>query len=364
MVITSKAASHRLLGVQYLRALAALMVAYYHLLQQSDAYLQAPSAHRWLTTDRLYNGVSIFFVISGFIMYVTGAESRPLEFAQRRLVRILPLYWLLTLTLFACALLAPHLFRTIAASPEYLVKSLLFIPYPNPTADGRLFPLLAPGWTLNCEMFFYAIFMFALFAPLRWRAALIIAALGLLVALGLASPHSKLHSYYGFYTNVMMSQFLLGIVIGLFYRAKRLSIPAPLSVLLMLSGLILLFCPLGDFLNGDAADTLGATLLVLGTVALDKAWPFWRIPALLGDSSYSIYLTHLFTLGALRLIWVHAPHLRHLQSASAIFYAVVSMACICVVSVAVYRAVEQPILRASHRQRPAPQSVRTAVARP
>src|SRR5579872_364486 len=168
----------RLVGIQYLRALAALMVAYSHLAHQIPAYLSALSLHRWVTTDRLYNGVSIFFVISGFIMYVTGAESSPVQFAKRRLVRIVPLYWLLTGLLFLCALFTPEFARMTVATPQTLAKSLLFIPYFNAGQGGRLYPLLIPGWTLNCEMFFYLIFTLTLFAPLRWRMPLSTSILG------------------------------------------------------------------------------------------------------------------------------------------------------------------------------------------
>ena len=79
-------------------------------------------------------GVDIFFVISGFIMWVTTHDRRttPLQFLTNRIVRIVPLYWLLTLTVAAACLIAPSLFRGVVLAPEHVVKSLFFIPTSNP----------------------------------------------------------------------------------------------------------------------------------------------------------------------------------------------------------------------------------------
>ncbi len=66
---------------------------------------------------------------------------------------------------------------------------------------------------------------------------------------------------------------------------------------------------------------------------------------MLGDASYSIYLTHIFTLGAVRLFWgklgIGASPL-----AAAIF-ACVAMVLVCVGAVVTYRLVEQPLLHAA-----------------
>ncbi|MEI5604677.1 acyltransferase, partial [Streptomyces brasiliscabiei] len=67
----------------------------------------------------------------------------------------MPLYWAVTLGF--CALgLTTHLFRHFAVTPADLVRSLLFIPYVNP--QGRVWPIVIPGWTLDFEMAFYGLF--------------------------------------------------------------------------------------------------------------------------------------------------------------------------------------------------------------
>jgi peptidoglycan/LPS O-acetylase OafA/YrhL len=53
--------------------------------------------------------VDIFFVVSGFVIMVTGRHLAPGTFFIRRVNRVAPLYWLLTCALAALALVAPVL---------------------------------------------------------------------------------------------------------------------------------------------------------------------------------------------------------------------------------------------------------------
>jgi peptidoglycan/LPS O-acetylase OafA/YrhL len=77
-----------ILNIQLLRGLAALAVVFYH-----TAFILYGNVH----TD--FQGVCIFFVISGFIMtYII--HTRPEHFLLRRVVRIVPLYWIITLIYF------------------------------------------------------------------------------------------------------------------------------------------------------------------------------------------------------------------------------------------------------------------------
>jgi exopolysaccharide production protein ExoZ len=111
------------------------MVALFHTAGQIPAY----TPH--LELPRLASGVDVFFVTSGFIMTLTGARLAPGEFVVRRLVRIVPLYWLLTTVLVIVALLLPGLFRTTVLTPAAYVGSLLFIPFHNVGQSGELKPL-------------------------------------------------------------------------------------------------------------------------------------------------------------------------------------------------------------------------------
>ena len=114
----------------------------------------------------LFLGIDIFFIISGFVMMVsTQISSR--HFFIKRIIRICPLYWGLTLVTFTIALIVPYLFENTTANFEHLFKSLFFIPFDK---NGLgYFPILYVGWTLNYEMFFYLLFAIALIFHSEFR---------------------------------------------------------------------------------------------------------------------------------------------------------------------------------------------------
>src|SRR5438132_13098174 len=99
--------SSKLLGVQYLRAVAAIMVAYLHLQTQIPSYQPLLGHHGFFDTDRLAARVDIFFVISGFIVLATSRHTSPTTFPLRRIVGIVPLHRLMTLLLAAVAIFDP-----------------------------------------------------------------------------------------------------------------------------------------------------------------------------------------------------------------------------------------------------------------
>ncbi|WP_244101830.1 acyltransferase family protein [Burkholderia cepacia] len=91
------------LNVQCARALAAIAVVAFHL-------HVLPSGQA---------GVDVFFLISGFITSCV-APYEGLDFLVKRLIRIVPLYWVTTLDIYAIALLRPHRPNTTTAAPDYL----------------------------------------------------------------------------------------------------------------------------------------------------------------------------------------------------------------------------------------------------
>jgi peptidoglycan/LPS O-acetylase OafA/YrhL len=139
-----------------LRALAALAVVAYHVI--TDA---GPEGAGFLFTPGsvLDMGVSVFFVISGFLLYrpfvVAGAEQRPpvrlARFWWRRVVRIVPAYWAALTFMWVVG------WVEVGDQPWRLYLFLqIYDPYT--TLAG-----IVPAWSLNTEVSFY------LFLPL-WAA--------------------------------------------------------------------------------------------------------------------------------------------------------------------------------------------------
>ena len=141
-------ARDHLQSIQILRAAAALAVVLFHLTFPLDVSFGVLPADAFTVGA---NGVDVFFVLSGFIMALTTAredQRSPVQFVWKRVIRILPLYWVLTLAVFGIGMVAPHLLNSGAATWEELAKSLAFIPYER-AVDGRMAPVLFLGWTLN-----------------------------------------------------------------------------------------------------------------------------------------------------------------------------------------------------------------------
>ncbi|KAB1592078.1 acyltransferase [Burkholderia cepacia] len=273
-------------NIQAARAFAALAVVAYHM--HVLPFGQA--------------GVDVFFVISGFIMsWVAPGEGR--MFFRKRLVRIVPLYWVTTLGIYAIAVLRPQWLNSTTAAPEYLIKSLLFVPYVK--ENGHWGPLNLNGWTLEYEMLFYVIVAASL-VGVRARfatafAALILASFCLWAAID-GTPGKVAH-HLG---QPIVLEFGLGVVA---YRmlqtgfVRRIVTPAWVLAACVAVAAI----PLSHALFGTpqafariALWGVPACVLIVSLVALDMRNVSIgnRVADSLGAASYSIYLLHPYVIGA------------------------------------------------------------------
>lgn len=273
----------RLIGLQYLRAIAALEVVVAHALLAGHLRTPVPAF-----------GVPLFFVLSGFLMVaITDGGSRPWPFFKDRLIRIVPLYWIAT-SAFALFLLVRH-----RLDPLHALASYLFIPVGPPGFGARFYPILNVGWTLNYEMLFYGLFALLLILP---RKALLPTLTLLFVGATAASfyiPPDQ--APFAFWSNPLILQFLAGAWVGRFWSQGR-SMGVPLLVCVLVFFLLALAAgPLRDALWLG----LPCTLLVIATLELERSSAFARaiVPLrFLGDASYSIYLWHVFAIMAVDVI--------------------------------------------------------------
>ncbi len=317
MQITS--GNEKLQTIQGLRALAALLVVFQHALLTIIGSAAAPGSPFYgIVVSTGDNGVFLFFAISGFIMMYTsrgkfGKPGAPRRFIAKRLLRIVPLYWL-CMGIYALKLAAQ---QNAPALPD-LVKSFAFIPYQN--AEGFFHPVYPLGWTLNYEMLFYAIFAVSLVLSYRLATALVISLMLALVAAGqwLGADQSNAMAYY--YTRPIMLYFVLGIIVFLAYDALKerqlLDIGSGNRFALFLV-IVAVAAPLlagvtGIILSPYAVFLAISLLLAYATIGQPSGrWDglAWRTVLLLGEASFSIYLTHSFVLGPMGRVWsaLHLP---------------------------------------------------------
>lgn len=326
-----------LLSLQYLRAIAAFLVLLLHVSK--------------LRFGSGMFGVDIFFVISGFIMWVTTHYEAvtPGAFFLRRFLRIAPLYWSVTLWA-AFVSFNPNPAIGLEVSPAWLLQSLFFIAGDGQARDlgtpyAFLFPVLGVGWTLNFEMMFYALFALALSFKPALRLGTIMAALSALVALGFFVDE-KSGIAIDFYTRSISIEFAFGVALGAAYtfsRGKGVEWNAPrIGAGLVILGAVLTRYGMqrleirGFALGPPALMICGGALLLEPLLRRRPSRTF----KLLGDASYSLYLTHWPVLAAARRalpeVWFG-----ELQWVRSVLLVLIALAA----GVAAYRFYERPLTR-------------------
>ncbi len=291
-------------SVQILRGLAALAVILFHisemLLLYTDGHgLFCRFASLWHTGAA---GVDLFFLISGFVMVQStrgrfGQTGSSREFMLRRLIRIVPLYWLYTSVMLVLVLL-PFTLKGQVFSGPYTILSYLFIPALNPTS-GLDLPLLAPGWTLSYEMYFYVIFA----VMLRFDEKYLLPAIGTLFLVSAVfglwlDTHNPVLKVL---TNPLLLEFVLGCSLARWVETR--SLPTVACYIMIVCGAAVWWGSRNFAHNVDFRLVfwgVPAFLILAGCVFLEKTGNgiFAGRPILrsMGDSSYSTYLTHTFVV--------------------------------------------------------------------
>jgi peptidoglycan/LPS O-acetylase OafA/YrhL len=306
MSIETPPVALRLQNIQALRGIAALLVAFSHLLIIERKYSGDQVLGQWIELGMV--GVDLFFVISGFIMvHVAWTFKRGIravgEFLFARAARIYPLYWLVTLVTFAVWLWRPEIvFSSMAGQPDML-KSVLLVP------DDHL-PFLAIGWTLIHEMFFYLIFAIALFFKPKYMLPFlgvwaIVLGVGILNGLPGTSPLLEI------LFNPLSYEFLLGALaawILKMYNGPLAKTALALGVITSVTCLVLAL-DRHDGMPATFADrallfSVPCTLIVYGLSAIEIHGKILsNALSKLGDWSYSLYLTHIMSLSLLGRVW-------------------------------------------------------------
>ena len=296
-------------GVQILRGLAAALVVFHHMCWVITTYHPQRSsiASFYKLAELGAGGVDIFFCISGLV--IAHAARRLLAdtaaartFAWRRLLRVLPPYWIFTGVLLLLWAIRVGL-QDLNVTPGLVVASFLLIPWPKTTGAGSLsyHPILDVGWTLTFEMYFYAVctLVIAIVGGRRiwpWAAAAIAAIAALSVALfganAVASQTLASPLLVEFIGGVLIARSLAGrtsrrigwalIALGGAGFVASIFVRDPMTWRVLCWGV------------PGAAIVAGAVMLPVALTSRTL-----RLLGFLGTASYTIYLVHpFFTLAA------------------------------------------------------------------
>jgi peptidoglycan/LPS O-acetylase OafA/YrhL len=286
------------------RFLAALYVVVFHFRDVLPQNLRStPSVAEFLSKG--YLGVSLFFLLSGFILAVvyhsrlkTWTDCR--RFFIARLARVYPVYLLALLLIYL--LTYAHEPSEFCWSQGIQVLFLVQAWHPvNHAIAGYWNPV---AWTLSVEAFFYVCFPPILMLIQRRRNRWLALSLStvLLVAVLCKTPEMQLFQMIdrGKLANSLpfailrLPEFIAGMLLGLFFTRRNLGRSRwPWTYAGLFGALLLLFLPLHGW---NSLIVLPASALIYGlatqTTFLSFALSSTAMQRL-GHASYAIYLLQL-----------------------------------------------------------------------
>lgn len=298
MSSTKAVPARTVVGIQYARGVAALLVVFFHVAEQMavDA-VYGRSPHAVLRFG--YVGVPIFFVISGFIIAVVSLDHKfaprlsSRDFATKRLLRIVPFMWL-AIVMYNVASFAGTLKVEWAAA----VRAMILWP------AGSVKPNVI--WTLRHEAIFYALFAICFLGERRniWLMALwcLAPAIVFVVQPEFLSSHDAqaAPSFFQLLLANVNIMFGAGLLLGL-HTLRSASQMRPTwrggaKVVYLGGGLVLTVAWLMGWRSGFSAFvavTVLSTALIYAAIKVAPSHsPFDRLADLLGNASYAIYLVH------------------------------------------------------------------------
>ena len=312
-------------NIELLRFIAALAVVYFHAVGTLRA-ATFPEIGPNPLTEIGAAGVDVFFVISGFVIFLslTRKNRTPIEFARDRLIRLVPAYWILTGShLVVLASVAILRGAEVPFDFSWTIQSLFFVSQPL----GNNLPLISQGWSLEIEMLFY-----------------LLVAVGLIIKNPIANivfPAVALVSLVGFgLLPDLALEFIFGGLLGYLYT--RIKFPAPVAIGAGVIGIVLFVAP-----------------VILGAVDAPR-WVTWGIPSMLvvfsainlpqlnskilptlGAASYPVYLLHMMVIN------IVSPIISMFGSSTAMFFVALASCLILsqVLGIFFDKLVDKPITR-------------------
>ena len=287
--------------------------------------------------------MDMFFVLSGYIVNVIAKKNDgPAVFFWHRLARIVPLYWIFTISLFLFSIKYSSYLDSGESDYTGLIKSLLFIPYQK--GESNITPILGVGWTLNFEMLFYVAVAISLkfTRQIGYKFVVVV-----LISLFYWLVSDGCGVYSDFYKYEYLMEFLVGLYVVPFLINISSEVVCSTKIkwafIFLLCFIMVLFDLIDTELSrfiayGVPAALLCAVFAHFGNEIKDGF--ISKIFISVGDSSYSLYITHVFVIEFYRKIVF--KHIFLQEFVSLIPLVVTFISCI-VVSITVHQFLDSPI---------------------
>jgi len=329
------------------RGIAALLVAIHHACLVWGGILTPVGNVGWL-------GVAYFYILSGFVLAWSWSSDRPTsEFYVHRIARIYPMQVItLALSLTSFWLIGNPLAGYVGTPAGTVAQLFLahdWLPgHPNVRQAWN-----GVSWSLSAEFGFYLCAPALLKWSARARSATLVNVAATLYVLttciGVASTNlhaDRIYDFMQYHPIARLPEFIYGIV-----AARLLQRGASLQASPLLK--LATFVPIAIYVTGNnnrnavamVSLCVPAFLLFIASGAASDingktSMLTRKLPQLVGEASFSLYMTHALLLG----LMAGAVHLLHIHTHAFALTAVFLVASV-VTSIAFYKFVELPLRR-------------------
>lgn len=302
--------------IDILRGIAALLVIWYHVIENSG-WATFPNTGLALLPRVGWVGVDLFLVISGFVIGKSALEAHATSphwrqtYLERRTRRIVPLYWATSICYLF--LVSPEILRHGWDSVGHVVSHVFFVHNLWPSTSGSI---NGPNWSVALEVQFYLLIAWLtpwLARTAGWRV------LTTWIAVALAWRYATTLIWIPGQSDVTiqrvaatqlpgsLDQFAVGIGLAklaisghLAFRPRRFAFAASIAVLALAATSLVFWLGL-SYWSTPAIIVFWRTVLSVGFAGLlacvvmipwSPGWLSWPL-RYLGEISYGLYLWHL-----------------------------------------------------------------------
>ncbi len=237
------------------RAIAAFMVFFHHF-NPFNANGSLAVLHHF--TNEFHIGVTIFFVLSGFLIAYRYFDSIKINFRKymvNRIARIYPMYFILTTLTFVVFLVFPQ--QNLSHPFVLYLTNITFL---KGFFQQFVFSGIAQGWSLTVEELFYFTAP-VFFILIRRKKINLVSVPVIIISIGLLLVFVfSRYNFYGFFANYKFmfnytffgrcSEFFIGIALALFYKKHGEIIKTNWATYAGIAFIILSLLAL-SFLKGD-----------------------------------------------------------------------------------------------------------------
>lgn len=278
----------RVLELDSLRGIAALSVVLYHYTYRFNEKFEHSEITKYFDFPLGHYGVELFFLISGFVIFMSvNSSTSPLIFIKKRVIRLFPTYWV-SMIFTISIVYALGIDELQVNFKEFFVNLTMIPSFFNVKAVDGVY------WTLKIEWFFYLVIFFLLFTKTLTKSKYL--SLGLVLMIFLVIIVFKFHPYF-YYACLFIA--------GMNFYIIRKNDSNPMNHFLIFSLLMVSVLSWNLELIIVTSSLIGLLYLMI----YDQL-KFLAIKPLifLGKISYALYLTHQNFGHSLQLELIEAGH--------------------------------------------------------